>query len=223
MKKYSKDGKVLFNEENHTYFLGETQLTSVTTYINKFKNEFKRDIIASRVAKKNGVTKQEILDEWQAKGDYARTMGTAIHKIFEDYHESKEIVTPNEYEKEIPAVKCIEDIFVSGRLEPVEVEYIVYNDKYAGQIDMIAKNPKGEHFILDWKTNNSIDKEAYGNKHMLHKFHIFPDSNFYHYSLQLRIYQSLCKDYDIKDCFIVHIDVDSYKIMKTQKINNLKL
>ena len=222
MEKYSKDGKVLFNEDNHTYFLGDKQLTSVTTYIGKYKNEFKRNIIASRIAKRDGVSKEEVLAEWKAKGDYAREMGKTIHKIFEDYHEQKKIILPEIYDKEKPAVKCIEDIFETGRLETVAVEYIVYNDNLAGQIDMIAKNPKGEHFILDWKTNNSIDKEAYGNKKMLLDFHKYPDSNYYHYSIQLRVYQQLCKDYDIKDCFIVHIDEDSYKIMKTEKIK-LKL
>jgi len=216
--KISKDGEVVFNEEDHTYYLGDKQLMSVTKFIERYKREFKKNEIARNYAKKRGLDMQDVLDEWQSKGDIAREMGTSIHKIFENYHLLDVIKGEGVYPKEQPAIQFIEDFFVSGRLTPIEVEYIVHNDTYAGQVDCIAVNKKGEHFILDWKTNNKIDKESYGNRKMKLKFYNYPDCNFYHYSIQQAMYRLLCVEYDIKECFIVHIGEEAYSVLPTEKI-----
>jgi len=220
--KTSKDGKVIFNEEDHTYFLGEKQLMSVTTFIGRYKREFKTNEVARNYASKRGLNVADVLAEWQEKGDVARAQGNSIHKIFEDYHNTGVIKGEGKYPKEEPAIKFIEDFFVSGRLVPIESEYIVYNQKYAGQIDCIAINKHKEYFILDWKTNNKIDRESYGGRNMKLKFYKYPDCNFFHYSIQQTMYNQLCVEYDIKECFIVHIGEESYEVLPIEKID-LKL
>jgi len=218
MKKYSKDGKVCFNPENHTYFIGDKQLTSVTTYLSQFKNKFDSDLIAERFSKKNNLNKLDVLKKWKDKAELSAKNGTICHSIFENYILNDEIILPGIAPKENIVKKFINDYFERGLLIPVESELIVYDENLAGQIDCIVKNKIGEHFILDWKTNNKIEKESY-NKYMLGKYSNYPDSNFYHYSLQLTLYQKMCIEYDIKKCFIIHIDLHDYKIIECEKIN----
>lgn len=214
--KYSKDGKVKFDESSHTYWLGDKKLTSVTTYISKYKAFFDSDAISEKYARKHGRTKEDVLLEWKQKADASCEMGTFIHAIFEDYILGNEIKTSDDYPKSKVAIKIIDDLFKTNRLTPVETEYIVYNDELAGQIDCIAKNHQNEYFILDWKTNKEIKFDNRWQS-MTGRFSHLDDCSFNHYSLQLNTYKSMCKEYNIKSCFIVHLEEDNYKIIPTDE------
>lgn len=152
------------------------------------------------------------------KGKQSREQGTAVHQVFEDYITTGEISSGGLYKKEFHATKFIKDYFQTGKLIPVETEMIVYNDSVASQIDFIAKNQKGEHFIFDPKTNQKIEKNSYG-KYMLPPFNFIPDASFYHYSIQVAIYKILCTQYDIKQCFLIHITDTGYEIIKPEIID----
>lgn len=214
--KYSKDGKVKFDESTHTYWLGEKKLTSVTSFVSKFKQPFEADIIAEKYAKKHNLKKEDVLSEWKKKGEESCEMGTFIHNIFENYILGNKINISEKYPKCNIALKIIDELFKSERLTPVETEFIVYNNELAGQIDCIAKNKNEEYFILDWKTNNEIRFNNRWQK-MLYDFSDLDDCSFNHYSLQLNTYKKMCKDYDIKKCFIVHLKDDSYQIIPTNE------
>jgi hypothetical protein len=194
------------------------RLEGVTSYIERFKNKFDADKIAGLFAKKHGLIKEEVLAEWEEAGRVSCKNGHAVHGVFEKYILTKEIIFPGVHEKEIVAEKFIKDFFYTNRLTPVEAEMIVYNDSLASQIDCIARNPHGEYFIFDWKTSKEVKKDSF-NKFMLEPYCHVPDSNFYHYSFQLSLYKELCKEYKIRDCFIVHIDQSDYKIHKYQQID----
>lgn len=219
MIKYSKDGRCKFNSENHSYFIGELKLMGVTTYISKYKQKFDSEKVAEMFAKKNGLIKEDVLAKWKAEGDVSKKNGIACHLVIENYIETRKIELPGISQKEKVAVKFIEDYFISGKLIPVECEVVVYNEHIglASQIDCIAKNNKNELFILDWKTNKKIETNGW-NKYMQEPFGLYPDANFYHYSLQLSLYKKLCSEYEIKDCFIVHFDIEDYKIIRPDKI-----
>ena len=60
---------IVFNEEEHTYIDTETgkKLISATTLIVKFKPQFDKIGNATRVAKREGVTVDFILEEWEAE------------------------------------------------------------------------------------------------------------------------------------------------------------
>lgn len=214
--KTSKDGKVKFLEDKHQYWLGEKKLQSVTSFISQFKPKFEKEKIATKYAAKHGREVQDVLDEWTAKNLESVKIGTAVHKIFEDFILTGMYELPG-YTKEQAAVKFINDFFASGRLTPVEAEMIVYNDDLAGQIDCVAKNKDGDHFILDWKTNKEISEHGWG-RFMLSPFDLFPDANYFHYSLQLAIYRELCP-YDIKGTFIIHLEGRNYKIINGANID----
>tara|TARA_R110002050_G_scaffold54608_1_gene123411 strand:+ start:2465 stop:3130 length:666 start_codon:yes stop_codon:yes gene_type:complete len=218
MKKYSNDKRVVFNEEDHSYFLGEKKLTSVTQYISNFKTPFDKERISLAYAKKHNLTQKEVLDMWAKKGKDACTMGTFVHTIFEDYILKKPIKTNENYPKCKTALNLIVDYFQSKKLTPVETELIVYNENYAGQIDCIAKNEKGDHFILDWKTNGEIKMSNHWQS-MKGVYKYLDDCAFNHYSIQLNAYKGMCKEYDIKGCYIVHLKEDSYQFIKASDID----
>lgn len=233
--KFSNDKRVVFNPENHSYINKDKKLLSVTSYIEKFKNKFDADFYSKKIALIENKTQQEILDLWEQKGKKSREIGTAIHKIFEDYtNNNYSIVNENlmfdfmelepEYltdfnSKKNVSLKFINDFFLSKRLEPIFTEFIVYNNYLAGQIDMICKDLKGNYYILDFKTNDKIETYSY-NKKMKGIFSELNDCSFYHYSLQLSIYKNMFKISNVKKIYLVHIKTDCYEFIECEDIFN---
>lgn len=215
--KYSKDGVVKFDKKSHSYWNGDKRLEGVTTYISRYKNKFDTDSIAEKFAAKNGLNKQNVLDMWKKESEISLENGVAVHELIENYILTSNINLTGKYKKELLANKFINEFFITKRLIPVECEYIVYNNTLASQIDCIAKNLKNEYFILDWKTNKSISNNGYG-KYMLPPYSHYPDANLFHYKIQLDLYRSMCTEYRIKECFIVHFDNNDYKLISTLKI-----
>lgn len=228
LMKYSLDKSVVFDSVNHTYFYGKKQLISVTSFISKYKNEFDSDYWSKKIALKDNKTQKEVLYEWKAKAKKSCDIGTAIHKIFEDYINGNFSIVNNEISfdfleidenyildfipKSKQAIEFIKDFFISGRLIPIYTEFIVYNDTLAGQVDLICKDKENNYYILDFKTNEKIEFKSYG-KTLKGKLKDIPDSTFYHYSLQLSIYKQMFEK-DIKGLFLVHIKPDKYDFIE---------
>ena len=85
--------KILFDEASHTYTHKDTkeQFTSVTTFLGRYKPPFDSDKHATRVAKREGVSKELVLEMWEEEKNRACERGTNIHKLLEDYIEYGEI------------------------------------------------------------------------------------------------------------------------------------
>lgn len=243
MIKLSNDKKVSFNSETHLYSKNGNNLTFVTTLISKFKNEFDSDYWSKKIALRENTTQEIILQKWKEKAFKSTEIGTAIHKIFEDYTNGKycfeneklsfdylplksEFISEFNLKKNV-ALEFIKDFFISRRLIPIEAEYIVYNDFLAGQIDNISKDNHNNFYILDFKTNEKIDEYSYGKK-MKGLFSDFNDSSYYHYCLQLSIYRLMLKKYKVNKMYLVHIGFDFYKFIECKdlvqgiNINELK-
>lgn len=210
--KFSEDKKVSFDYDSHIYLLGAERLESVTSYIRRHTNVFDAPKEAIKYAKKKGLNADEVISAWKLKGEQSREAGTATHLVFEKYFETGRIEMTGQYKKELVAEKIIEDLFLTKRLIPVKWEYIVYDNEKAGQLDLIAKNSNNQHFIFDWKTNDSIKKDSWG-RFMLGEYSNIPDASFYHYSLQTHLYKKMCNKYDIKKSFIVHIQDEVYNFI----------
>ncbi len=215
--KWSHDREVSFDPITHTYMRKGKRLIGVTTYIEQFKNKFDAESVAVTYAAKRGLDPVKVLAEWKQRGDLSRDSGHAVHNVFERYSDTREIVTTGEFPKEQVAVKFIHDYFETGRLIPVIAESIVYNDDIAYMRDQVVKDKHNNYYILDWKTNSEIKTDSWG-RWMKHPYNFLPDATFYHYSLQLRIYQHLSLDYQIKDCYIVHIGDTNYQLHRAKDI-----
>lgn len=223
--KWSSDRVVSFDPITHTYMREGRQLQGVTSYIEKFKNKFDAEATAITYAAKRGLDPVAVLAEWKKKGDDSRDAGHDVHEVFEGYSNSYvnrfgrkgKIITKGVWPKEAVAVKFINDYFETGRLVPVIAESIIYGETIASMRDQIVKDSDNNYYILDWKTNSEIKKDAWG-RWMKPPYQFLPDASFYHYSLQLRIYQKLSTDYTIKDCYIVHIGDSDYTFYQAKDI-----
>jgi hypothetical protein len=67
--------------------------------------------------------------------------------------------------------------------------------KLSGSIDMIFENPDGTIQIYDWKRCQEIVNESnFGNYATTSCISHLPDTNFWHYSLQLNTYKKILED-----------------------------
>jgi hypothetical protein len=79
---------------------------------------------------------------------------------------------------------------------PYRTEWMVYDEevRIAGSIDMVYEDPVGDGslMIYDWKRTKEIKKTDGFNKFSTTEcINHLPDTNFWHYALQLNIYKAI--------------------------------
>lgn len=83
-------------------------------------------------------------------------------------------------------------------LTPYRTEWVIYNEdlKMSGSIDMVYENPDGTLSIYDWKRSKSITKKDTFNSSYASTECIshLPNSNFWHYSIQLNMYKAILEE-----------------------------
>ena len=114
-------------------------------------------------------------------------------------------------------------------LVPYRTEWLIYDDnvKMSGSIDMVYENVEdGTLSIYDWKRCKSIDKTNGWNKFAITEcISHLPDSNFWHYSLQLNTYKTILeRNYGkrVADMYLVrlHPDSSTYQLLKVPVLEN---
>lgn len=226
--------KITFEEKNHKYWsiINNEEITYIsgTTFIHKFIPEFDEMRVSSMVAKKRGVSQQEILDEWHKKRDESCYFGTKVHETAEDVLNNRPFRnTPKTLQEEIVfkkaksfATKFKTDLNILG------VEQIIFDDKLkiAGTIDLLAKSKKdGSIIIIDWKTNSEIKTQNNFEKCLFPINHL-DNCNLFHYALQLSLYQFLLvyAGYYPKDTkfrrALIHINETEGKIIEVPDLTS---
>lgn len=208
--KHNKKHNLTFDKENHKYFVDGVEYQSVTVFLKKYF-PFDRHKIASALAQKNLTTKKEIFKQW----DLVRDNGSHVHDLIDRYLKNERLTKP-QLNKIVNVLKFIEE----NKLEILASEVQVFSKKYklAGTIDLLAKNPKGQILIIDWKTNRKpiLKKDVFDMaKHPLSEF---PNNKFYQYSMQLSLYSLILKQeykIDVFDTFLVQLSKDSYQVIDT--------
>jgi len=115
-------------------------------------------------------------------------------------------------------------------LKPYRTEWTIYHEdlKLAGSIDMVYENPDKTLSIYDWKRVKNITRINHFNSYAITDSicHI-PDSNFWHYTLQLNIYKAILEEkYNkvISELYLVRIHPDSeennYELIKLPILTN---
>jgi len=228
---HSRDACISFEENGHKYTInGDTGYKSVTTITHSFFPEFNsREVIQKMMSGCNwssspyyGMTEGEIILKWEDNRNDAAEKGTKLHKLIEDYYNDLEV----DYENMDEFVYFI--MFDKEQaLNPYRTEWMIWDKtvRIAGSIDMIAKNDDGTFTIYDWKRAKKIHRDAFGGKCSTFKglSHI-PDTNYWHYALQLNVYKYILEtSYDIvvRDMFIVqiHPDLNGYNKIKMPTLN----
>lgn len=126
--------EIIFNEAEHTYTKNGIVLPSVTQIMKPLYDKvyMKADTTAS---------------------DNGKSKGKEIHRAIDDYCEFGMIDISEEYKPYLDNfIRYIDEHQYEIVASEVMLCHPVYN--YAGKIDIIAKNPKGEFVLIDNKTGD---------------------------------------------------------------------
>ena len=192
---HERDEAIFFDEEPHKYYInGKCDNISATTLIHSYGEKFDADrIIGFMMRGKNwseskyyGMTKEEIKQQWKDNGSEAARLGTHMHKSIEDYWNELEVDNDS---KEYDLFKKFREDHPD--LKAYRTEWEVYQEDYdiCGSIDMIFENDDGTLSIYDWKRCKEIEKNSKYNKKCKKPVSHLPDTNYWHYALQLNLYK----------------------------------
>lgn len=214
----------------------DSRYTSVTTWCHSHFPHFDADAIIESMMKGKGwkeghkywgLNANQIKSQWDANKENVSGAGTMLHFEIECFYNDIELSyaynNQDLYEKyilnygEYHLLKPLEwQYFINFikdnlNLKPYRTEWLVYHEdvKIAGSIDMVFENSDGTLSIYDWKRAKNITRINNYNKFAISKqiCHL-PDSNFWHYALQLNTYKTILEqkyEKKIRDLFLVRL------------------
>jgi len=239
---HPRDARISFEEETHTYTIDGSRegWVSCTGFIHKHFSAFDADGIIKKMMKSSkwkpggesyekykGMTPDEIKKKWSDDGNDASSAGTRMHLDIERYYNASPVgnLAGDSWEAN-PGSEW--DYFMEFErrwriprgLYPFRTEWLVFNEqiKLAGSIDMIFTKPDGTLAIYDWKRAKKME---YENTYQsgLEPIQHLPDTNYWHYSLQLNIYRRMLEMfYDVKvselALVVLHPNNRSFKVIQ---------
>jgi hypothetical protein len=222
---HPRDEFIHFDEGPHIYTVhGEQGYTSVTTWNGSHFDHFDADAVLDKIMsgkkmsdpiyKYYGMTREQIKQSWDKNRDSASFAGTNMHYDIECYYNGLDVQNDSiefQYFK-----RFVKDF---PELTPYRTEWCVYYEelKLSGSIDMIFENPDGTIQIYDWKRCKEITYENnFGTSAKTPCITHLPDTNFWHYALQLNTYKEILEQkYDKKVTALYLICMHPDNHMKT--------
>jgi hypothetical protein len=238
--RHPRDAHISFDEPTHKYYVnGSCQGNiSCTGFIHEFFGHFDAKAIIAKMkkgpkwatSKYYGKTDEEIMKEWSDNGKQASEAGTAMHLAIEQFmHGAMEEIKPEV--KESVEWKYFTKFWADcgHDLEPYRSEWEVFTDsvepsserkiKLCGSIDMVYRRKSdGKFVIYDWKRSKEIKSDnPFGSG--LPPLEHLPDTNYWHYTMQLNVYKWILENYyglEVADLYLVilHPDQPSYRRMR---------
>jgi hypothetical protein len=191
-----KDSDIVFDEGPHIYTIcGDSKYLSVTTFNHSQFEKFDSSRIIDGMMRSKkwsqspyyGMSKEEIQQQWAMNGQEASKAGTKMHYDIECYYNGNDV--SNDSVEFVYFLNFVRDY---PDLVPYRTEWMIYNTEFrlAGSIDMVFKNSDGTYDIYDWKRCKDIQKvNTWGKFSHNSQIEYIPDTNYWHYSLQLNTYQ----------------------------------
>jgi len=200
---HPRDQYITFDEGPHVYTVhGKQGYTSVTTWNHHHFAKFDANGIITNMLrgkkmkdpayKYYGMTREQILADWDQNRDQAAAAGTNMHYDIECYF--NQVPTTNNSIEFQFFERFVRDF---PELTPYRTEWCVYYEEYklSGSIDMLFENPDGTIQIYDWKRCKEIAYEdPFGKTAITPCIQHMPDTNFWHYSLQLNLYKTILEE-----------------------------
>jgi hypothetical protein len=178
-----------------------------------------------------GLTPKQIKAQWDSNKTSVAGSGTNLHyeiecfmnnptlrtssytnyQLYETYMKNMKKKKQDVKDTSLEWQYFLEFLKDTPHLKPYRTEWLIYDDdnKIAGSIDMVYENPDGTLSIYDWKRSKNITRINNFNKFATHPLvcHL-PDSNFWHYAMQLNTYKYILeRKYNkiVKDLFLVRL------------------
>lgn len=219
----------------------DVKYTSVTTWVHEQFEKFDTDKIINKMMNGHGwkpghkywgMKPDQIKALWNTNKEAVSGAGTDLHFQIECFNNNEHL--PSNYsnkdllddylsnvnettlrEKPIEWQYFINFVKDHPHLKPYRTEWTVFNEdiKISGSIDMIYENPDGSLSIYDWKRAKLITRINQFNKFSMTPCicHL-PDSNFWHYALQLNIYKYILESKygkTVKELYLVRLHPDA--------------
>ena len=211
---HERDSHIQFEEGPHIYTIdGKSNFMSVTKWNHSHFPYFNAPkIIEKMMSSKKwpdseyfGMTSQEIQAKWRKNGQEASKAGTKMHYDIERFYNNDDSVENNS--TEFNYFKSFHEE-IGSKLTPYRTEWMIYDKKLklAGSIDMLFEDTDGSLIMYDWKRCKEIKKINNFENAKTECISHLPNSNFWHYSLQLNTYKAIIeKNYGkkVKGMFLV--------------------
>ena len=218
---------IVVDTENHGYRIGDQNLISATTLVSRIKPDFDKDGVSKRVAERDGITQEEVLRQWDKKGEFGRDRGTRLHCYIEDLMVEKIDPITRAVNDRIPAMDAFDKVWekMSSKLK-AKLKYqecVVGDSQYcvAGRVDAIfdldIKGKESSH-IFDWKTGKFRVDNQY--EKLLPPFDDVDSCELNAYSIQLSLYRLIIEkntDMKLSDSYLVHLRDDGEYMMHRAK------
>lgn len=233
-----------------------SKYTSVTTWNHTHFPHFNADLVIQKMMKGKkwnpqnkywGMTPDQIKALWNANGAAVSGAGTDLHYNIECF--MNDPVQPYPYVQKQLAQKYIlgqselKDAPTPAKewqyfldflrdypdLKPYRTEWTIYDEdlKLSGSIDMVYENPDGTLMIYDWKRSKDISRVNNFNEYAKTPcISHLPNSNFWHYSLQLNTYKAILErkyGKKVTDLYLVRLHPDaeenSYELLRVPDLS----
>lgn len=213
LNKHLRDANINFDAGPHKYTIAGASAagagagadggayTSVTTWVHSHFWEFDADLIIANMMKGKGWSKskyfgqtpEEIKAGWDLTRDASATAGTLLHSQIEAYY-NKVTTLDGDEPRSIEYNYFLNFIKAFPELKPYRTEWTIYDEevRIAGSVDMVYEKPDGTLMIYDWKRAKEIVKTtAFMKFAKTDCISYIPDTNFWHYALQLNTYKTI--------------------------------
>lgn len=197
-----------------------------------------------------GMTAEAIKKQWADKAKASSEAGTRMHLDIEHFYNA----LPTGWTTDGTAARSVDidtgiaamhesdnwtaaggpewDYFKSyqrdygSRFEPFRTEWLVFDEehKVAGSIDMVYKKPDGTLAIYDWKRVEEVKTENRFQSGLGPVGHL-PDTNYWHYSLQLNVYRYILQKhygYTVSELALVvlHPNNRSWRVVRLNMMDD---
>ena len=243
VNEHPRDSRISFEEETHTYTVDGVKAgwISCTGFVHSFFGHFDADsVISKMMSGRNwtshalyGKTADQIKAIWDANRDEAANAGTRMHLDIEHYNNAEPVgnlagdgwepLDGSEWQYFLKFEKLhrLKKGFV-----PYRTEWLVFKEdiKLSGSIDMVYKKPDGTYAIYDWKRAKEIKYENRYQSALAPLSHL-PDTNYWHYSLQLNVYRRMIEEnygcvVSEMALVVLHPNSSSYKVIKINRMDD---
>jgi len=191
---------IVFDEAAHSYTdsITKERYISTTTLISKYKEIFDKELHSLRVAKREGVPQELVLEMWEHENKRSTDRGTHIHKLLEDY------ITVGEVNNDYKWLYGSYDDIVSKHIDSFKTfdsEKLLFNSKYklAGTADLIF-NHENSFTVGDFKTNKRFLFTSKYGEYFKSPIDHLTYCEFNSYALQLSIYAYMQEELTGKKC-----------------------